>query len=687
MNLSGIIVKKQEIQGALHSLSFIHGESAYELALLNGFKGTEAEWLESLKGETYNLTVADKKDIAEDIVSEFEGEVGDVVSEWLSEHPEATTTVQDRSLTAEKMMIGALGYITPQMFGAKADGVTDDSEAIQKMIDFATPETKIFFPKGVYIIHPYASLGYRVGDALNSPSSTKTTHNVYGNFGVVFDKKSNLEIEFSKGAVLKSVKNDFNNNSQASYFFYLYKCENIKINGGEFVGEIDDLPTINGNPEDLTEAAIRNQVGVTVSSCTDIDILNVYSHNWRSSPIKIGGDPKSNNITIDGCLCHDSYYHALEVEGADDVVIRNTKAYRADTGTGSVFGTSADIEGASIENPNENIIIEGCEFGYSQTSSLNIIKCRNVIVRNCIIKDKPLTIQNNCYSIDIVHNSIYETNVEASKYALGGIIIDNNFIKNGCIRFTATENANYGTNNFFISNNLIELEDDIYTIDDNGKRVYARNKMACIDLSLKNNSCINVSNNTVAMKNGNSCFAKVVSSADSSSACFDNNRFIVGSKLSPVTDMYYIMFNFNRANVDFMRNNINIYCSDEMTSLNDDGSHTTKKPILMYLTGSNGTTNEHIDIGYNKFNVLTLSLNQPYYIQTSGTSGVTIEDYCRCYSNLMNSVGVSSAYAFSTYATYGYEFINNIINVIHAALYTKTDKVTSVNNIVNGEVV
>ena len=49
----------------------INGKSAYEIAIKNGFTGTEAEWLESLKGkpgDTYSLTDSDKQEIA-DLIS------------------------------------------------------------------------------------------------------------------------------------------------------------------------------------------------------------------------------------------------------------------------------------------------------------------------------------------------------------------------------------------------------------------------------------------------------------------------------------------------------------------------------------------------------------------------------------------------------------------------------------------
>lgn len=61
------------------------------------------------------------------------------INNWLDEHPEATTTVQDRSLTINKMAIGTLGYVTPEMFGAVGDGVTDDSDALNIAISHKLP--------------------------------------------------------------------------------------------------------------------------------------------------------------------------------------------------------------------------------------------------------------------------------------------------------------------------------------------------------------------------------------------------------------------------------------------------------------------------------------------------------------------------------------------------------------------
>lgn len=50
-SISGAVLKEGNISSAL-SNPLTQGYSAYEIAVQNGFKGTEKEWLESLKGYT-----------------------------------------------------------------------------------------------------------------------------------------------------------------------------------------------------------------------------------------------------------------------------------------------------------------------------------------------------------------------------------------------------------------------------------------------------------------------------------------------------------------------------------------------------------------------------------------------------------------------------------------------------------
>lgn len=85
-------------------------------------------------------------------------QTNNAVASWLNEHPEATTTVQDGSVTEPKIFSSFLpyikkDYITPQMFGAKGNGATDDTKAMQEAIVFCENTKRLLYiPSGVYVI-------------------------------------------------------------------------------------------------------------------------------------------------------------------------------------------------------------------------------------------------------------------------------------------------------------------------------------------------------------------------------------------------------------------------------------------------------------------------------------------------------------------------------------------------------
>lgn len=80
------------------------------------------------------------------------------ISKWLTNHPEATTTVQDNSLTEAKFTDALKlkvikDYVIPEMYGAYGDDVHDDTQAIQAMFDSATAlNMGVLFPNKTYLV-------------------------------------------------------------------------------------------------------------------------------------------------------------------------------------------------------------------------------------------------------------------------------------------------------------------------------------------------------------------------------------------------------------------------------------------------------------------------------------------------------------------------------------------------------
>lgn len=107
----------------------------------------EFQDLKSAIGDLDELTTEDKTDIVSainEVDSLFESGIDIAVADWLDNHPEATTTVQDGSLTKSKFtntlkLETIKDYVTPEMFGAVGDGVTDDSQALISAINSGYP--------------------------------------------------------------------------------------------------------------------------------------------------------------------------------------------------------------------------------------------------------------------------------------------------------------------------------------------------------------------------------------------------------------------------------------------------------------------------------------------------------------------------------------------------------------------
>ena len=143
-------IKKQLASGDFKGAT---GKSAYELAKANGFEGTEKEWLDTLHAKPDPTT--------QDLNA---GHLG-TDNTWVGNNTFGKLAVTENMqykghdvLTDESLSF----YMpTVKAYGAKGDGKTDDTSAIQKAID-ANTDGAIAFPPGTYLISDTIKINQRI---------------------------------------------------------------------------------------------------------------------------------------------------------------------------------------------------------------------------------------------------------------------------------------------------------------------------------------------------------------------------------------------------------------------------------------------------------------------------------------------------------------------------------------------
>lgn len=274
----------------------------------------------------------------------------EAVNKWLDEHPEATTTVQDHSITNDKLVNGTLGYVTPQMFGAKADGITDDTNAIQQALDSGI--STIYFPNGTYMIKAENSGWGHLNEGGIHP-------------------KSNSNLILDADATLKAI-------TSTSGFYNvicLANVDNVKIKGGKIIGEND---THSG-----TDGEFGFGIRVSESNYITIDSVEI-SKCWgdgiiTSSANEMSGDCK--NISINNCTIHDCRRQGISVVIGKDVKIINCEIYNIN---GTLPMSGIDIE-PNASDVVENVRILNCYIHDTTGSSIIVSNgfCKNIFIDNC----------------------------------------------------------------------------------------------------------------------------------------------------------------------------------------------------------------------------------------------------------------------------------------------------------------
>lgn len=404
----------------------------------------------------------------------------DVIDSWLDEHPEATTTVQDGSLTEAKfsnaLRLKAIkDYVTPEMFGAVGDGLTDDTDAIQSAID--SDSGLVLFGHGkTYLSSCLIPKSNKIIDLNNSTLFLK--NNTELPMFYVVAEETGYSFKVCNGQIDCNMDNNHAVNQSAGTFWItnwdglefsdlkithafrnainLYNCKNIVVEnidcvdcgmtnsggfysyGATFEPTCENVVVNNFNVSNMKGYGIHFNETVKYK-CVNCDFDTV-------SGIAITCT-KSQNGVIENISCDSVSGDNIEINANKNVVIKNVSISSAGN-RALLFGDN----GTGIDNERiivDNLIAENTVGTYS--ASFNHLV--DSIIRNCTF-DKQIATQNTLP----LHDTIFE-NCKINMNVASMFFIPRFILKN-CIfnDFTAD------SNNWFIN-----LRNNAYVGINNGE--------------------------------------------------------------------------------------------------------------------------------------------------------------------------------------------------------------------------
>ena len=314
--------------------------------------------------------------------------------------------------------IDKMGIVNVKSYGAKGDGVTDDSEALKSAIA-SLPKNggKLFFPTGVYIHGDGVTTGFSyppvtIGVYDNCPSGDT---DMGRDIRLMFDGYTNLTIS-GYGATIQS--HDNNGECRNNSIFTFINCGNLRVEGIKIDARSQFRIPVLSDYDDGSGKASRSNLFIRYG--TNITLEDVESNYSMMDGVFISGDSTAQaDVRLINCNCYYNYRQGLTISSVKKCLVDGGNYSFTGVLRGTMPKSGIDIEADAFRNT--DVIIRGATIDSNAVSGIVLsYRSSNCKIEKCKFINKGVNsvYDNTCENNEITGNTFINCGIWFYQYGL-----------------------------------------------------------------------------------------------------------------------------------------------------------------------------------------------------------------------------------------------------------------------------